>query len=76
MGSTTVARLLDRKVGKPLGTKDLFGMAPASTLEDERFNMTISGDCVVFRQLSFSSFSPFDRLMQNVKNSGSGRLVI
>jgi hypothetical protein len=76
MGSTTVARLLDRKVGKPLGTKDLFGMAPASALEDEHFNMTVSGDCVVLRQLGSPPFRRFDRLMQNVKNSGSCRLVI
>jgi hypothetical protein len=60
MGSTTVAKLLDRKVGKILGTKDLFGMARASALEDEHFNMMISGDWVVLRQLSSP---PFRRLI-------------
>ena len=41
IGSATVARFLERKVGNMLGGKGLLGMTRAKALEEACFNMTV-----------------------------------
>jgi hypothetical protein len=42
MGSTTVAKLLDRKVGKTFGILLFVEIARVRALEEEHFNMMMS----------------------------------